>query len=240
MKRLVLFLTVTFLVLGGGETNAAKKVVSANLTENFVGVSEGFGGAKLTLFGVLKNKADAIVVIKGPVSYAKAWQKTRHFGIWVNGSPEEIGPIPSFYAVASSKPVKDIVSSRVAQDYGFDLGNLPFAQTPMTKGYVGVKVEKGMFRHNPSGVRILESNLFRADISLPRSVPIGLYEASIYEFVSGKLTAMRTENFQVAQVGLNASISRLAKEHAVIYAMLALALSLGIGGGAAYMVWRMS
>lgn len=240
MKKLFLILFLSSFLYTPSTAVAAKKVVAANLSENFVGVSESFDGAKLTVFGVLKNKADAVVVIQGPTSNAKIWKKVRQMGIWVNSSPEDLGPLPSFYAVASSKPVGQIVDQATGKLYGLDLENLPFAQTDTARGYVGFKKAKGHFRHNPEGVQILESNLFRADIFLPPSVPIGSYEARIYEFSAGKLNAMRVETFQVAQVGLNASLSKMAKQQAVVYAMLALLLSLGIGGGAAYMVWRMS
>jgi len=219
---------------------AARKVTAANLTENFVGVSEGFDGAKLTVFGVLKNKADAVVVIEGPPVEAKVRAKTKQLGIWVNGEPEVLPSVPSFYAVVSSQPVEQIASADLIAQYGLDIDHLSFAQTPAGTGYVQVKKAKDLFQYRPEGVNILESNLFRADIFLPSSVPIGAFTAQIYEFSGGKLSSMRTETLNVAQIGMNASISRLAREKPLTYAFMALILSLGIGGGAAYAFRRMS
>lgn len=239
MRKLGLILFFC-LLMACPAAQAAKKVVAANLTENFVGVSESFHGAKLTVFGVLKNKADAIVVIEGPSAEAKVRAKTKQYGIWVNGEPETIGPVPSFYAVVSSKPIDQIVDAKTALEYGLDIDHLALAETPVGAGYVAVKKAKELFQYQADGVKILESNLFRADIFLPRSVPIGTFRAHIYEFTSGKLSAMRDETFYVAQVGLNASISKMARTQAPLYALLALVLSLGIGGGAAMLFRRMS
>ncbi|MDD2325988.1 MAG: TIGR02186 family protein [Alphaproteobacteria bacterium] len=238
------FWSVLFILVFGfaltSPAQAARKVVAANLTDNFVGISEGFDGAKLTLFGVLKNKADAIVVIEGPPVEAKVRTKSRQFGIWINGAPATLPQVPSFYVVASSQPVDKIVSEETAVQYGLDIDKLSFAQDTAGAGYVDVKKDKGMFATDPQGVRILESSLFRVDIRLPPSVPIGTFTAHIYEFSKGVLTAERTENFYVAQIGLNAWINTKANGSPVLYALLALALSLGIGGGSAYLVKRMS
>lgn len=237
MMRLSLLLLLVVLC-APQEALAKRKVVAANLTDNFVGVSEGFEGAKLTVFGVLKNKADAVVVIEGPPVEAKVRAKSRQFGVWINGEPEVIGPVPSFYAVVSSKPIEKIVDAQTARSYGLDLDHLAVADTPSGAGYVAVRKARGLFRTNPQGVQILESNLFRADIFLPPSVPIGAFQAHIYEFSGGKLSANREETFNVAQIGMNATLSKMARTRPVLYALLALALSLGIGSGAAYMFRR--
>lgn len=241
MKQIFLTcLALSFFLAFPPEAQAARKVVAANLTDNFVGVSEGFDGARLTVFGVLKNKADAVVVIEGPPAEAKVRRKNKQLGIWVNGDPETIGPVPSFYAVVASKPVEKIVNDDLIRQYGLDIDHLAIADTPMGNGYVSVKKANNLFQYHAEGIQILESNLFRADIFLPPSVPIGLFSAHIYEFSGGKLSAMRDETFNVAQVGLNASISKMARTRPVMYALMALALALGIGGGAAYAFRRMS
>ncbi len=239
MRKLILAALVIAVLLPQ-DSWAKRKVVAANLTDNFVGVSEGFDGAKLTVFGVLKNKADAVVVIEGPPVEAKVRAKSRQLGVWVNGEPELIAPVPSFYAVVSSRPIQEVVNAETARTYGLDLDRLPVADTPSGAGYVAVKKAKGMFRTNPQGVQILESNLFRADIFLPPSVPIGVFQAHIYEFSNGKLSANREETFNVAQIGLNDSLNNMARMRPVSYALLSLALSLGLGAGAAHLFARRS
>jgi len=238
IKRLWIVVMLALLVLPCG-AQAASKVVAANLTENFVGVSEGFDGAKLTVFGVLKNKADAVIVIEGPAAEAKVRMKSRQFGIWVNGDPEIVGPAPSFYAVVSSQKIEKIANAESVAQYGLDIDRLSFAGTSFAQGFVALQKAKDLYQYRPDGVKILESNLFRADIFLPTSVPMGAFQAHIYEFSGGKLTASRTETLNVAQVGLSAGISKMAHQSALMYALLALALSLGIGGGAAHLFRRM-
>lgn len=61
---LKVWLLVLALLFASAPAHAASKVVAADLTDNFVGISEGFEGAKLTIFGLVKNKADAVIVIR--------------------------------------------------------------------------------------------------------------------------------------------------------------------------------
>lgn len=241
MKRF-LFVAVLLipLFIVSGEACAANKVVAADLTENFVGVSEGFGGAKLTVFGVLKNKSDAVVVIEGPAMQATVRQKTKQFGVWINGEPESLGPVPGFYAVVSSKPISEIVQQDSARQYGLDIDHLPFMETTAGQGFAQERAKDNMFQYHPEGVQILESNLFRADVVFPSNVPIGTYRVLIYEFSKKRMIAMRTETVNIAQIGITAWISALAHGNPLLYAFLAVACALGIGGAAAYAFRKVS
>jgi len=232
-----LLLLFVFLLASVAPAQAARKSV-ADLSQDFVAVTEGFDGAHLTVFGVLKSPADVAIVVEGPPSEAKVRTKTRQMGIWINGSPEVFEPVPSYYAVVTSRPVNKMLGKAMARKYGIGTDTLSFTDSAAGRGLVAVKKEKGLYQDSPRGVKILDSKLFRADIDLPASVPIGVYKTHIYEFSRGRLLAFRTEEMRVAQVGLGAEISRMSRSQPLLYAVLSLILSLGIGGGAAYLFRR--
>ncbi|MDX9689132.1 MAG: hypothetical protein EOM37_07020 [Proteobacteria bacterium] len=237
MKKIVALLITLCLITS--PALAAKKL-SAELSEDFVGVREGFDGARLTVFGVLRNKADVVIVLEGPPAEMQVRKKERHTGIWINGTPRIIRPAPSYYAVISSKPVTAVATTEAVQTYGLAPQAMLFADTPYGSGLVEAKTQDGLYRFEPDGVRVLESNLFRADFFLPPNVPIGLFKAHIYEFSGKKLIASRTEELKVAQIGFNDSLSRMAREKPLLYALMSLLISLGIGGGSAYLFRRVS
>lgn len=228
---------VMVLVLIAAPAQARRKAV-ADLSQDFVAVTEGFDGAHLTVFGVLKSPADVAIVVEGPLAQAKVRTKKRQLGIWINGDPETFDFVPSYYAVVTSKPIGKMLSKETAKKYGIGTHTLPFADTDAGRGLVEVKRKSGLYMDTEEGVEILDSKLFRADIDLPASVPIGVYKTYIYEFSNGHLLASRTEEMRVAQVGLGATISELSRSQPTLYAVLSLVLTLGIGGGAAYLFRR--
>jgi uncharacterized protein (TIGR02186 family) len=166
--------------------------------------------------------------------------KERQVGIWINSTPRIIRPVPSYYAVVSSKPVAQMADEEAIQTYRLTPQTMLFASTPHGAGLVEAKTQDGLYHFQPDGVRILESNLFRADFFLPPNVPIGIFKAHIYEFSGKKLISSRTEELKVAQVGFNDSLSRMAREKPLIYALLSLLLSLAVGGSSAYLFRRVS
>lgn len=214
--------------------------VVADLSEDFVGVKEGFNGARLTVFGVLKSKADVAIVLEGPPETSSVRMKARNYGLWMNGEPRIIAPMPSFYAVLSSRPIGKIVKEKIAQRYALTPEFLPFGKTPHGGGLVSVKEAQKLYQFDPQGVKIMGNKLFRADIQLPANVPIGNFKAHIYEFANNELLASRTETLKVAQVGINDRISSLAHERPGLYAILCLFLSITVGGSVTYIFRKKS
>ncbi len=232
MKKLIMLCMLSLLLV----TPAwADKGVVADLSEDFVGVREGFNGARLTVFGVLKSRADVVIVLEGPPEKARVRMKSRQYGIWMNGTPRIMGPVPSFYAVVSSRPINKIVKQALSQRYALEPDYLPFGKTPHGSGLVNAKKAQKLYQFSPQGVKILGKKLFRADIQLPANVPIGTFKVHIYEFAGKKLLASRTETLEVAQVGFNDQISKMAHQKPGVYAAFCLILSISLGSAVTYM-----
>lgn len=213
--------------------------IAAALSDDFVAVSEGFSGARLTVFGALRGASDIALVIEGPSADALVRTKKNFFGIWVNGPPTVLKKVPSFYAVATSRPIEDMISPSMAKKYNLG-AKYVLPDEEISKGFLEVKTEQKLYQYIPKGVRIMEWKLFRVDVNLPANVPIGEYKAHIYEFINGHFFASRTSPLKVGQVGTGAQLNSLAHDQPYLYAFLALVMSLGIGGGAAYLFRKVS
>lgn len=237
MKKYGLII-VAFFCLTISSSWAAERVAAA-LSDDFVAVSESFSGARLTVFGALRGASDIALVIEGPHADALVRTKKKVFGVWVNGQPTILENVPSFYAVATSRPLEEMISESMARKYNLDAAYV-LPSDEATEGFLAVKKEQNLYQYLPKAVRIMEWKLFRVDVNLPANVPIGEYKAHIYEFINGHFFASRTSPLKVGQVGTGARLNSLAHDDPFIYAVFALFLSLGIGGGAAYLFRKVS
>lgn len=212
----------------------------ADLTEDFIPITEDFDGARMTVFGALLSVgSDIVVVIEGPEAKAQIREKVKQMGIWINGDPQEIAPVKSFYAVLSSRPLKEIAPAETLKKLELGLDTLSLDEG-VARGLRENREKKGLYFELGDGVKIRDKKLFRADIHLPPNVPVGPYHASIYEINKGTVKASRTSQFKIEQVGLGSTIKTVAQDRAILYAIVSLFLVLAVGGGGAYFFRRVS
>src|SRR5271154_4365655 len=81
----------------------------ADLTSHLIAITTGFTGASVVLFGAIDGPGDVIVAVRGPEREMTVRRKTRVAGIWVNTQQVTFANLPSFYAVAASRPMADIL-----------------------------------------------------------------------------------------------------------------------------------
>lgn len=235
-----LFLLAAALWLLAVPPAVAAPEAAVDLSQDFIPVTQDFDGARLTVFGALRQAASHIVVVfEGPPATALVRPKVRKYGIWINDEAQKLENIPSFYAVLSSRPVSKITDKKTAEKLMLGVAYLPVSGTA-AEGLLQNRQTKGFYYDNDQAVRIRDKKLFRVDVDLPPNVPVGEYKASIYEFAGGTLVASRNTSFKIAQTGLNGSIKNMAVAHAGLYAMLAVVMALGVGAGAAHLFRRMT
>ncbi|MEP4886294.1 MAG: TIGR02186 family protein, partial [Alphaproteobacteria bacterium] len=80
-----------------------------DLSQDLIGISTGFKGADVILFGATEGEGDVIVVVRSPSSQVIVRRKERVAGIWVNASELVFDDAPGFYHVAASAPLDDIL-----------------------------------------------------------------------------------------------------------------------------------
>src|SRR5438045_2894113 len=106
-SRLALALFAALVCAGGP---ARGDGVVADLSSHLIAITTGFTGASVVLFGATEGRGDIITVVRGPEREMTVWRKGKVAGIWVNAEAVVFGNVPSFYAVAASRPVDEIIA----------------------------------------------------------------------------------------------------------------------------------
>jgi len=229
---------------------ADKPVLVPDISARQVQIRYSFTGAQLLLFGAVvypggrapTEPADIAVVLRGPVQPILVREKQKVAGIWMNADSDRFRSAPSFYAVASSRPVSDLVDDRTASIYELGLHNLqlspgggalPEKERRFEAGLLDLRRRQGLYAESPHGVEITGGVLYRATITIPSQVPIGTYTAETFLIDRGKVIAAATRDIQISKSGFERYVALAARRHEGLYGLAAVALSLGLGWGAA-------
>ena len=102
--------------------SASKPVLVPDVSARNIEIRYTFAGAQLLLFGAIlypsgripADRPEIVVVVKGPAEPIIVREKQRIAGIWMNADSSRFRSAPSFYAVASSKPIGKVVDERTA------------------------------------------------------------------------------------------------------------------------------
>src|ERR1700731_2840004 len=180
-------LLVLLLICRGSEARAEALV--ADLTSHLIAITTGFTGASVVLFGATDGPGDVIVAVRGPEREMTVRRKSRVAGIWVNTQQLTFDNLPSFYAVAASRPVSDILSPAAAAFYRLGIANLKLAaSTPAPSVVVDAfraalehtQLAAGLYVERMGKVDFLGERLFRTTITFPSNVPTGTYLVEVF------------------------------------------------------------
>ncbi|WP_426268033.1 TIGR02186 family protein [Sphingomonas sp. LHG3443-2] len=228
-----------------------------DISARSIEIRYSFTGAQLLLFGAIlypggrtpTRPLDVVVVLKGPVQPMIVREKQKIAGIWMNADSHRFVSAPSYYAVASNRPLAQIVGERTAAVYELGLGNLQLspgggAQVEKAQrfenGLLDLRTRQGLYAENSNGVEISDGVLYRARIAIPSQVPIGTYETETFLIDRGKVIAAATKEVEVRKTGFERFIATAARRHGFLYGLAAVILSLGLGWGAAALFGRSS
>jgi uncharacterized protein (TIGR02186 family) len=234
---------------------AAKPVLVPDISSRSVEIRYSFTGAQLLLFGAIlypggrapARPADIVVVLRGPVEPIVVREKKKIAGIWMNADSNRFRSAPSFYAVASSRPIAELVDERTAAIYEMGLQNLqlspgggalPEKDRRFEAGLLDLRRRQGLFAEHPRGVEVSQSVLYRATISIPSQVPVGTYTAETFLVDRGRVLAAATREIEIKKSGFERFVALAARRHAFLYGIVAVLLSLGLGYGAGLLFRR--
>lgn len=237
---LALLLAAPFLI------GQREPVLVPEVSQSRIEVRQGFTGANLLLYGAVIDPAgarsqteyDIVVVLKGPTEPIRLREKERIAGVWMNSRSSDFRSAPSFFAVASSSRIEDIVDPRTAAIYelGTEFIQLspsgqiePEEQTRFARGLVEMRERLGLYKEDAEGVRISEGVLYQARIALPSNVTTGQYTAETFAIANGRVLASATADIEVVKVGLEGRVVYAAERWSPIYGLGAILLSVGMG-----------
>lgn len=219
----------------------------ADLSSYLVAITTGFSGEDVLFFGAVDGPGDVVVVLRGPEGEQQVLRKSRVAGIWMNTARMTFEQVPSFYAVASTRPLEEIAARSVLRSLEIGLANLRLA-LPAALASANVadrwrdalirnKQSQGLFARELAKVTLREDRLFRTTFYLPPNVPVGYYQAQVYLFRDGQAVSAQTIPLSVSKVGLEADVYLFAHQRPSLYGLVAVFFAL-LAGWIAHAVFR--
>lgn len=240
MLRLIaaLFLLVTPL--------AAEEIV-LGLSRDEVAITATFNGSEVLIFGAVKREEPApsdggplqvIITLAGPSEPVLVRRKDRVLGIWVNTDAVEVDEAPSFYAVATSAPLRDTLSDvedlryhvsipRVIRSVGAP-SEVANAET-FTEALIRIRAGAGLYQVLESQVDLEEETLFRGQITLPAALTEGDYVARIFLTRDGQVVDEYETSIAVYKTGLERWLYEMSRNQPFWYGIMSLAIAISAG-----------
>ncbi|GGB97137.1 hypothetical protein GCM10011494_14510 [Novosphingobium endophyticum] len=225
---------------------ARDPILVPEVSQHEVDLQQGFTGTELLLFGAILTPEgsraaqdyDIVVVLKGPTQSIVLREKEKVAGIWINAASTEFRSAPSYYAIASTRPISEIVDDKTAAIYELGLQWLqlspigainPDEQARFSAGLVELNRKNGLYRQEEGGVQVSEQVLYQARIDLPSSVPIGTYTAETFAISDGRVVASASSRVEVRKLGFERAVANFAEGYGFAYGLLAVFVSVGMG-----------
>ncbi|HBG98059.1 MAG TPA: hypothetical protein DDY29_04805 [Rhodobacteraceae bacterium] len=241
MMRAVALLLVLLAALSA----AAEERVVVGLSEDAIAISTDFTGSELLIFGAIKRAAppppgrlDVIVTLAGPSERVVVRRKARKYGIWVNDQAVEVDAAPSFYAVATTRLIGDILPDtqdlrhRITTERMIRAVGLPddiLDRDAFIEALVRLREAEGLYGTFPGAVTLREATLFRTDIAMPANLVEGAYALRIFLMRDGEVVDLYETDIAVEKVGLERWLYTLAHERPFRYALLSLFIAIAAG-----------
>jgi len=225
----------------------AEEVV-LGLSSDKVRITATFEGSDILVFGAIKREVaipeeplDVIVAISGPSKPLTVRRKERKLGIWVNTDAVEIDRAPSFYAVATTRPLDEVLTSvedlrhkisipRAIRSVGAP-GNVEDAQN-FTDALIRIRKANNAYQMLEGAVALDEQTLFRTAIELPANLTEGAYRTRILLTRQGRLVSDFETVIDVRKVGLERWLFTMSREQPMLYGLMSLAIAIAAGWGA--------
>lgn len=163
---------------------AAQEEVVAGLSRNEISITANFEGSDLLIYGAVKrdepepsgSRLEVIVTVEGPSTPITVRRKSRSFGIWINTASVEVDRAPSFYTVATTGPLDEILSQtedlrrRISVPQMIRSVGAPKEidnSYAFTEALIRIREANGLYSLHEGAVELAEDTLFRTDVDLP-------------------------------------------------------------------------
>lgn len=255
MRRFAALLLAPLLL--GQSQPGAKPILVPDVSQRNIEIAYSFTGAELLLFGAILDPdrraprpgdgpAEIVVVVKGPTESVLVREKDKVAGIWVNAERMRYRSAPSFYAIASSRPIRSLVDERTRAIYELGVDSLqlspassavPEIQDRFDAGLVELRRRTGLYYEAPGAVEITDGVLYRARLKIPARVPVGRFTAETFLIRDGRVLAAAVRDIDIRKSGFERFVAASAEDHSILYGLVAVALSVLFGWGAGA-IWR--
>lgn len=243
MVMRLIFLVTTLIVLGA---SAQAQSLVFGTSDPTISIHSSFSGETVTLFGNIEPDTagtmpsgayDIVMIVRGPVEDRVVRRKSRQFGIMLNADYALFSGLPSFYRIASSRPIETLLDAETIDRRQFSLHGLARATLSESNGNVALYENElvrlmersNLFRADPRGVTFMSPTFFSARIVLPANVPNGMFLAQVFVVKDGEIIADRAQRFFVQKSGFERFLGEAAVDQPLLYGLATVLLALFTG-----------
>lgn len=242
IRRLALALALAF----APPAAAQESFVTGMSTDNIM-LTANFTGSEVLVFGAIRRDSpipvgqaplDIVITLSGPPRTEIVRRKERRFGIWVNTEGVRMRQAPSYYAVATTRPLDEILSQteRLRHQIGLDqaarrIGAHPDLEdtAPYVDAFVRLRLENGLYVRAEGGVTLAEDTLFQARFALPTNVSEGTYATRFFLVRNRQVISTGETEIVVQKAGVERWLYNLSQDRPLWYGLLSVALALAAG-----------
>ncbi len=225
---------------------AQESVVTGLSTDN-IALTADFDGSEIFVFGAIRREGpvnpdatplDIIITIKGPARRATVRRKSWNFGFWINTDSVVVREAPTFYAIATTRPLADILSEteRLRHGIGMDqavrrVGSHPTITDTSTfaEALVRLREATGLYGVRDKAVRVAEDTLFQAHFELPANLTEGDYQAEFFLVRDLEVISSGATTIVVEKTGIERWLYNLSRNQPLAYGIMAVLLALAAG-----------
>lgn len=212
--------------------------LSANISKNKILIDGNFTGDKITIFGNKQDEGKILIVFKSSKISYKVYNRQKTFGVWQNANPRIFKNIYSIYSLISEEGIK-ITRDDFFRDFELGILNINFYNFTMARealknaeykeAFLKHKNNLGAFTEEYGKVKTFkDSDMFIAELIIPSDIKIGNYLLEIFLIDENKIQEFSIFKIIVEQVGVVKKIKDLSQKNKLLYASIAIVLSIVI------------
>ncbi len=229
----------------------ARESVQADVSARTVSVTSSFNGTEIVIFGAVDNSQqpsaesgyyDVVIVVEGVPGRVVARRKNNVAGLWLNTSSAAFDAVPSYYAVASTRPLEEIASDEFRASHGIGFQHLrmmpAFGQAQalssedlkeFREAVIRLKQKDGLYVQDPYSVAFIGRSLFRSAIELPANVTVGPFTTRVLLFRQEQLLSQYSVRLSLEREGLERHLHAFAFSFPTLYGFATVAIAVAAG-----------
>jgi uncharacterized protein (TIGR02186 family) len=233
------------------------ETVEADISTRSVSITSNYTGTEILIFGTVENSRqpsaeagtyDVVAVVEGMPQPAIVRRKSNIAGLWINTNTVRFSSFPSFYGIATTRPLDEIAEASILETYQIGFAHVRMVPSgsirwaPATPeeaeeyraAAIRLKQTDGLFVTADYGVTFRGRSLFRATISLPPNVPVGPLTARLFLFKDGKMLSQYKSQVMMERAGLERFLHDAAYSTPFLYGLATVLIAAAAGLAAAF------
>ena len=226
--------------------------IEADVSTRSVEVTADFTGHEILVFGSIDNSQqpagesgyyDVVVVVEGAPEPTVVRRKSDVAGLWINTSSVIFASVPSYYAIASTRPIDEIAGPNELDKLAIGFAHIKLTPDPgyqwsyreeqlsaFKAAVIRIKRQEGLYvMEAKDGVTFIGRSLFRSTIALPANVPVGPLVARVFLFREGKVISAHIARVTLERAGLERLLHSFAFRYPFSYGVFAIILAVLLG-----------